>query len=81
MTLVAHSFELLSRRRLRINPIVKRRFERVCAALGSMRGVATATYASSPPSAAAVHPCFRPLPHNPLRTARRYAEQLLSNTF
>lgn len=81
MTLVSHSFELLSRDRLRINPVVKHRFDRVCAALGSMPGVATATYTSSPPSTPALLPCFRPLPHNPLRTVRRHAEQLLSNMF
>lgn len=80
MTLVSHSFELLSRDRRRINNVVKRRFERVCAALEAMPGVETATYASCPPQADAIAPSsHRTLPHNPLRTMHRYAEQALSN--
>lgn len=80
MTLVSHSFELLSRDRLRINKVVKRRFERVCSALQAMHDVETATYTSRPPQAVTAGPGCRPLPHNPLRTAWRYAEQALSNT-
>lgn len=79
MTLVLHSFELLSRDRRKINRIVKRRFERLCAALSAMPGMSTATYADRPPVVRAECRANRPLPHDPLRTARRYAEQALSN--
>lgn len=78
MTLVSHSFEMLSRDRLKINRIVRRRFERVCTALERMPDVLTVTYASDPPLTAN-DVAVRPLPHNPLRTLRRYAEQTLGN--
>ncbi len=80
LTLVSHSFELISRDRLRINRIVKRRFERVCAALEAMPGASTATYAGQPPMVGTNRYPSRPLPHNVLRTVRRYAEQALANT-
>lgn len=79
MTLVLHSFELLSRDRLKINRIVKRRFEQVCARLAAMPGVSTATYASQPPQVGADPAANLPLPHNPLRTARRYVEQAVGD--
>lgn len=79
MTLVLHSFELLSRDRRKINRIVKRRFERLCAALETISDISTATYADQPPVACAGNRTTRPLPHDSLRTARRYAEQALSN--
>ncbi|MDE1918862.1 MAG: polysaccharide deacetylase family protein [Sphingomonadales bacterium] len=75
-TLVSHSFELLSRDRTRINQIVKRRFERLCVALGA-RGVASGIYRSDPPVAA--QRAVPVLPHNPLRMGWRLAEQALSN--
>lgn len=78
MTLVSHSFELLSRDRARINLVVKRRFEKLCRELEAMPDTITATYATSPPSVS-VREGVVPLPHQPLRTARRYAEQALSN--
>lgn len=79
ITLVSHSFELLSRNRLKINRIVRRRFEHLCAMLATLQGVSTATYASSPPMPATSASRSRPLPHNPMRTARRYAEQAVGN--
>lgn len=79
MTLVSHSFELLSRDRRRVNKVVKRRFERVCSALQAMPAIETATYASNPPQTGTARSAYRPLPHNPLRTVWRYAEQALSN--
>lgn len=79
MTLVSHSFELLSRDRQRINRIVRRRFERLCAALAGMPGVSTATYASHPPVAGAKPSMSRPLPYNPMRTLHRHGEQAISN--
>lgn len=79
MTLVSHSFEALSRDRLRINRIVQRRFERLCAAVQAMPDVTTATYAESPPQIGASRAANLALPHSYLRTARRFAEQGLSN--
>lgn len=75
-TLVSHSFELLSRDRTRINRIVQRRFEQLCAGVAAMRGVSTATYAESPPRCEGEAPL---LAHSPLRTASRLAEQALAN--
>lgn len=48
-TLVSHSFELINRRRLAVNPIVHRRFNGLVKALSAMRGVETGTFAHAPP--------------------------------
>lgn len=77
-TLVSHSFELLSRDRTRINQIVRRRFEHLCAALGA-RGVASGTYHRDPPVAPPRAVQVPVLPHNPLRMGWRLAQQALSN--
>ena len=77
VTMVSHSFELLSRDRARANRIVQRRFDRLCAGLGKIAGLTSATYAASPPLVEPASPA--PLPHSPLRTWRRYAEQALGN--
>ena len=78
-TLVSHSFELLSRDRKAINRVVRRRFEAFCRGLAAMPGAGTATYAADPPMP---RPGPVPvLPHNPLRTAHRLAEQAISNRF
>ena len=77
MTLVSHSFELLSRDRQRANRIVERRFERLCAGLAHVAGLTSATYAQRPPQIELTAPA--PLPHSPLRTLRRMAEQALGN--
>ena len=84
-TLVSHSFELLSRDRLRINHILKRRFERFCAGLARMSGVTTATYAKAPPSPVPAQPIPAPapapiLPHSFARTGLRFAEQVVANS-
>lgn len=78
VTLVSHSFELMSRDRTRANRVVKRRFDRFCAAFAKEAGMRTATYAADPPRVAAA-PAAPPLPHAPLRTGLRHAEQALSN--
>jgi len=79
-TLVSHSFELLSRDRLRVNRIVRRRFARLCAALAASRGLTTATYAADPPMAVAGAAAAPPvLPYNALRSGWRLAEQALAN--
>ena len=77
VTLVSHSFELLSRDRLRSNRVLQRRFERFCAGLAAVPGLTTATYAQRPPQIEGAAPA--PLPHSPLRTLRRLAEQALGN--
>ena len=77
VTLVSHSFELLSRDRLRANRVLQRRFERFCAGLAAVPGLTTATYAQRPPQIEGAAPA--PLPHSPLRTLRRLAEQALGN--
>ncbi len=79
VTLVSHSFELLSRDRQRANRIVQRRFERFCAGFARVPGLTSATYANSPPQIEAANPT--PLPHSSLRTFRRMAEQGLANAF
>lgn len=78
MTLVSHSFELLSRDRTRVNPILRRRFERMCRGVARMSGVRSATYRHNPPRVAHdTH--IAPLPYSASRTAWRYAEQALGN--
>lgn len=78
-TIVSHSFELLSRDRSEINGFVKRRFDRFCAALGCIRDVETATYASSPPVAASTKGKAEILPPNLIHAGLRMAEQSASN--
>jgi hypothetical protein len=79
LTLVSHSFELLCRDRRRINRIVKRRFDRLCERLGSMRGIGTTTYELRKPKARH-RPYPRPaLPKSPVRTGIRVLEQAVAN--
>lgn len=78
-TLVSHSFELLSRDRTKINQIVKRRFEKLCARIARLPGIFSGTYASHPPMPANPSaPCVV-LPHNPFRTCLRLAQQAAAN--
>ncbi len=79
-TLVSHSFELINRRRLAVNHIVRRRFSGLIKTLGTIRGVTTGTYAETPPSVSLTRGNRAPLPASPMRTGRRLAEQLVSNT-
>lgn len=79
LTFVSHSFELLDRERRRVNPILRHRFERLCRAIAAIPGVHSATYRDHPPHPARdAHPAPL-LPHNPVRTALRMAEQAVSN--
>ncbi len=76
--IVSHSFELMSRDRTRINPILGRRFARFCRAIAETHGVRWATFASRPPrigdaTGAADMKCSR------TRSAARMAEQFVSN--
>lgn len=81
-TLVSHSFELINRRKLAVNKIVRRRFEGLCRDLQKMRGVSTGNYSDNPPLFAGrkARPVPPPLPANPIRTGLRVAEQIMSNT-
>lgn len=79
-TLVTHSFELINRRKLALNRVVRRRFRGLCRSLEQMRGVTTASFIHGPPMLASQRPVSTPLPASPLRTGYRYAEQLVSNT-
>lgn len=79
-TLVSHSFELINRRKMAVNPIVRRRFTGLVKALASMRGVETANFAHNPPRVPHATAPNQPLPANALRTGMRVAEQFLSNT-
>ena len=77
VTLVSHSFELLSRDRRQANRIVVRRFDRLCEALARLEGVQTATYAHAPPRASQVP--ITQLPHSRWRTGHRQIEQAIGN--
>jgi hypothetical protein len=79
-TLVSHSFELINRRKLAVNPIVRRRFTGLIRTLATMRGVKTATFAHNPPRLPQTSAAARPLPASPARTGMRLAEQFVSNT-
>ena len=77
--IVNHSFEMLSRDRTKLNRIVRRRFEDICAGIAAMDRVASGTFADSPPlveTVAATLPKFHVVHY-----AKRMSEQLVSNAF
>ncbi len=78
-TLVSHSFELINRRKLAVNHIVRRRFHGLVKALASMRRVETASYAHNPPIPRLIAGPSEPLPASAVRTGMRLAEQFVSN--
>jgi hypothetical protein len=78
VTIVSHSFELASRDGRRVNRLVRRRFERLCAFLDENRAaMPTVAIADLPPFPADAR--SEPLPARPMRTARRLAEQAWGN--
>ncbi|GAA4050142.1 polysaccharide deacetylase family protein [Parerythrobacter jejuensis] len=79
-TMVSHSFELINRRKLAVNRIVRHRFEGLCRDLQNMQGAQTGTYRDNPPLPAARPAGSNPLPADPVRSGMRVAEQVLSNT-
>lgn len=79
-TLVSHSFELINRRRLAVNHIVRRRFNGLVRHLAAMRGVTTGIFAGTPPRLNLCETPRQVLPATPIRTGLRLAEQLVSNT-
>ncbi|HSJ77930.1 MAG TPA: hypothetical protein VK913_04265 [Erythrobacter sp.] len=78
-TLVSHSFELINRRKLAVNHIVRRRFIGLVKSLASMRKVVTANYKDNPPDLRMITKDDPLLPANPVRTGMRLAEQFVSN--
>ena len=78
VTLVSHSFELMSRDRSCRNRLVAHRFERFCEKLGAMRGCNTATYTERPPvpAIAADAPVAA---FDPVAGSARLVEQAVSN--
>ena len=78
-TLVSHSFELVNRRKRRVNRIVARRFERICETLAETRGVRSGTYANDPPRITDVDPDEVLLPPDPVANSLRVAEQAVAN--
>lgn len=78
-TLVSHSFELINRRKLAANRVVRHRFTALVKALAAMPGVTTGTYAETPPSIVSPLRASQPLPPSAMRTGRRMAEQFVSN--
>ncbi len=80
-TIVSHSFELLCRKRTRVNKVVSRRFEKVCEAIAAMTDVETATYADKPPEPVceAVQEPASVMPAAPLLNGSRLVEQALAN--
>lgn len=78
LTLVSHSFELLSRDRSRINRVVQRRFEALCAGLSQIDGLVSATYRDNPPAVAPMAEASV-LPPSRWRTGWRLAEQAAVN--
>jgi hypothetical protein len=81
VVLVSHSFELLSRDRVRINRIVDRRFRKLCQAIADTPDLSTATFATNPPSARDDFPAGPTLPHDPVRGGARVIEQAIVNAF
>lgn len=79
-TLVSHSFELINRRSLAVNHIVRRRFNGLVRALTAMKEVETGSFAERPPKLTTLGVNSQPLPATAMRTSMRYAEQLVSNT-
>ena len=78
--LVSHSFELINRRRLAVNHVVRRRFTGLLRELASMRGVTTANFRDAPPALSPGLAPSQPVPATALRTGIRLAEQFVSNT-
>ena len=80
-TLVSHSFELINRRSLAINKLVRKRFEGLCKLLEKTPDIWTGDYTNSPPIDVFHRSDMpRPVPANTLTVGMRYAEQAVSNS-
>ena len=80
LTLVSHSFELFNRYKRTPNPVVRRRFDGLCAFLRDTAGITGGTYRDHPPSPHPLSAEAALLPSSLWRTGFRYAEQAVSNT-
>jgi hypothetical protein len=78
-TLVSHSFELINRRKMAVNRIVRSRFGSLIRTLATMRGVETGCYARTPPTVSLTGHDHELLPASAIRTGQRLAEQFVSN--
>lgn len=79
-TFVSHSFELINRRTLTMNRIVRRRFEGLARVFSELDGIASGTFSDNPPQLAQRRAPPAALPPKRLRTGLRMAEQIASNT-
>lgn len=79
-TLVSHSFELINRRKMAVNRIVRNRFAGLVKALAGIREVETGCYTHTPPQVRLTGGKNELLPPNAIRTGQRLAEQFVSNT-
>jgi len=77
--MVSHSFELINRRRLAVNHVVRRRFTGLMREIAAMRGVTTANFRDDPPRLGQANAPSEPVPATALRTGMRLAEQFVSN--
>ena len=80
VTVVSHSFELLSRKRDRINRVLRRRFERFCRRVRADNDVQAVTYADHKPRPPAPDAIAPAIPANPVHTGLRMFEQAFANT-
>lgn len=78
--LVSHSFELINRRRLAVNHVVRRRFAGLLRELSHIRRVTTANFRDDPPQPSTGGVPRQPVPATAMRTGIRLAEQFVSNT-
>ena len=74
-TIVTHSFEMLSRDRMRANHAVMRRFEALCRHIAAHDGLDSVGFADLTPDILASDSKGKRLPPNRLRTALRVVEQ------
>ena len=80
-TLVSHSFELVNRRSLAVNKLVRNRFEGLCRLLEKPQGIWTSDYTNTPPVRIFRRSEMpRPVAANTLTVGMRYAEQAVSNS-
>ena len=80
-TLVSHSFELVNRRSLAVNKLVRNRFEGLCRLLEKTQGIWTSDYTNTPPVRIFRRSEMpRPVAANTLTVGMRYAEQAVSNS-
>jgi hypothetical protein len=78
-TIVTHSFEMLSRDRMRPNRMVMDRFTALCRTIAAHPGLSTTGFATLDPAIADAQPApLTRLQSTPLRTYKRIAEQVIA---